>query len=1138
MKKLLLILLTIAMFSSNVKGNFEGLPWETNTYWEQGRSLHIVKQLFEGIQERCEVLDNHNDYSLNYGDPNNHNIMPLLIEEDWTVQDGYSIETYTKYFGTNLVTITNRLPHYFNFSTTNQVDDLIINYTDSTTNSNWEPLITNRLDNLLNVSLPLTYELITAMDSKMFQMTPFFVQTNKYVNGSFDQYFFGLPETYTNYPMHNSASVCKNAGIGYVTNIVYDSTGTIIGGIGWLTRQPNLLNQWALWQAVAVDGIVASGFSNNRLNGNYMVYNRGEPELEGWWISNQHNMVIDPDEDSIYLKEDYSAIITKKSIYSSYNLYYGLPTVYIWSIDEFNMGSNGTFATRLDIGWTDNSIATSPKVGNVNTNGNIVTNTTYGYMTITYEPYSSSLLATNNWRTIYPWKDAYYDNYFFIRDYNDTDVGQYEFIDTFNNHPQISGRIDYTNFAGWKCKPLSTYDVRYYDEGPRPFFNLKINTNGIYSIYSNLVYSLDVSVKGASFINFNDPDLFGQQVARDTNEKFTLTTTNHISSNRWFNVDNVSNTYVKGWAPLGSSITLMWTNSHTFSNLPYALEIKDLGERAKYLKELVWTVSGKSKWNEVEELEYTGYQEPINIHTQIVETSLLPNGYNDWGDDTSGGSAWLVYWYNFAYTRLGYWDSGVWTGYKDPSIPLPYLTNYPDLQYIFVTPSGMHEEKFPYVHLEFTTYMDRHNYAYWRYPGYRLQNDFLPYFFIGQNGDSWGYVTDFNHYPYNWYYAAWNLDGPWWTYDMTDRYQGRFGGGDYFPHRPTYDCLQWNNVWGLGNGCQNRTYTESTNTMHDMEFYCGVTDFSSPFYTGLKKIDTLTNIWHSGTSLVYRISVSNTHDVLVNTNGNYFTFQSIDDREYLEGDVINTYVTNNPIIWSNEVYTLLSTNEVVITTNDCVFSWYHYNPPITIFESNTYHNVNSKFYWNGYNNVVNEYSTNYFDVIYTNKTLTWNYDLWWLLPDWHYNYSHGTIFPNTFYFYELKTNIVSCIVTSEETVVYNGINEYNAIAYLYTNGAYLHTTNDDYSYYNGSYWGTNAINRCNFLNITNEIFIKTNLYEQTVTSTNTYALIVKTEEVEKEIFGYRDYHAEIGTQGQNDYQETNIVSRTLPPLIKWHFKRK
>lgn len=609
------------------RGAFEGLPLApSNTTWASTRSIGVVSQLWEAVQERCLVLSDR--------------VSPMSIVENWTIQVGYSNTYQTTTWVTvisptnsitNSVVWTNKFAHLITFTTTNQVGDVMLTISNSAYAPWFMPLSTNSPTATTNVwlSLPVTHAFLAELDAKIFEMTPHFVNTNLAWGGSFDLWFsYDIAGSYpTNYPFLCKASVMEYANIGYRTNLVWSPYGYITGGDAWFTRQPALTNTWILWQSTRemIDICVTNGPAN--LNGNYI---KADPADYG----NPGPAYFSGNYDEFYLKEDKSAFIGR---------FYSTPEIYILAKDGW----------QCEMGpW--------PRVNHNNeyfTYQKLSTNVTFYFnipwlgLYVQYEALCP--LFSTNWVKFGDCSLWFDDMFPFINTFDPYSFG-YE--------PPPPSTI--CTFAGtngyWLNRNIANYDRRYYDNDPFPYWK-RIYPNGLSSNeLTNVV--INIHAVGSKF-QWGTPDSLGEQAGVPAFEDltFTYSKTNIPSTNRWFRTFDTQSV-VTGYAPIGTSIILMWTNSHFYDLQPYILYAENINERVKYIQQLVWTTHANYQWYGYQDSETPTISSRTTISQRWDGENYgeriynWPSGYYKDPDYFEGHV------YSMAWTYLGLTISGIYIG--------------------------------------------------------------------------------------------------------------------------------------------------------------------------------------------------------------------------------------------------------------------------------------------------------------------------------------------------------------------------------------------------------------------------------------------------------------------------------------------
>lgn len=645
----LFTIVTACLFSFIGKADFEGLPLvATNFTWASTRTIGVVSQLFEAVQERCLVVPE---------------VAPLSIVEDWTIQDGYSNTVQVMTWGTNSVTWTNRMPHYLTIRTTNQIGDISVTISNSAYATWFVPLQTNNPSATTNVTLsfPVTHAFVTTMDDKMFEMTPYFVNTNFAVGGKFDTWFRGdfcnptvidsywlnnikmpyeqwggiytttkknydisrdwpFAVTFTRYwgypqgnqgqtwdptygylrgvdhfyyfslpddfPMLSKAGVMKNASIGFVTNLVYDIYTNVTGGQAYFTRTPANTNSWNLWQAVNVkrDTVTLSGSGVDdtfgySYDGVYVKYTFQELHDMGW--------NIDPEISYGFYRWD-SFPSLNPYVYMRGSLVPGEDFAFLIQTYSYTTTTDGgvwvfRHGPRVMPQYPTSLFSLSGPISYI-----LGTNIFEEFGLQYTSDSTSPLISSNSWLT-----DGSYYWWYDIWPYIDTN-GTYGPVCPPPVKPGCTTTLGWTN--AWEQKTLSHYDYRFYNPSTRPVWKIQATTN----------VSIAVSAKGYKY-QWGNPDTLGSQTVVNASENLTLTTNTPVvvSPNQWYYVEKTQTT-VTGWAPLNSTILLVWTNNSSYETLPFRLYATDINERVKYLQQLLWTTHDVHYWTNQQEQSYSG----------------------------------------------------------------------------------------------------------------------------------------------------------------------------------------------------------------------------------------------------------------------------------------------------------------------------------------------------------------------------------------------------------------------------------------------------------------------------------------------------------------------------------------------------
>lgn len=548
--------LAMILLAAAARADFDGFPCSTNATWFQARTVGVVSQLFEAVQERCWALTNR--------------VSPLSIVETWNVSDGPSNTVVT--VGGRV--LTNRADTIRQIVTTNQV--VPFTWVDSSgTNHTVYP--------------PVTRSFVGALDAKLFELTPLFINTNLATGGSFNVWFSTPDSDHhypTNYPYLTPSAVMRSACIGYVTNVIEDGWGNVTTGRAWFTRQPITTNAWVLWQAtrqkadVTLAGCTPDVFGFN-FDGDYYRYSVGEDQGFDIHLADRTSSLVPGD--SIYAREDHRAVLLHL-----YQPGFGLDPASLWiGYGRFDYYLPPGYGVPAGWYWVlQQSIWTVDPIG---TNG---------------IAWTSSLLSTN-------WFHGLYD------------------ADPTPPPAPFGGRSFASSNLIWTSRTIAPFDARFYDDAPRPFW--------CYQSPSNRV-PVSLEATGVGYIDFSD-EYAGNQAGREVSESIVLTATNTPSAYRW---TSVSSADLTGDAPRGATVTLLWTNQHAFGDAPYFLTAKDLDERAEYLRRLVWTSNPFWAWTNHVGVSFAG----TNIDNTYTNAGHDPNVFDnriDWEaaqPPTWGVSSW------------------------------------------------------------------------------------------------------------------------------------------------------------------------------------------------------------------------------------------------------------------------------------------------------------------------------------------------------------------------------------------------------------------------------------------------------------------------------------------------------------------
>lgn len=827
MIKLFKYILLSLLIVNICKADFEGFPISSNwSNWGEARTNQYMLQLFEAVQERCWAVTNR--------------MTPPNIVETWSVQIGFTNQIFTRDYLTNdvpplykTVTYTNRLPWYATVVTTNVCTNVTYNISDidpnTVGNSSFVPFTNN--PSTVTLSLPITRGFITGLDNKMFAITPYYVDltmTNEY--GKFDDWFkrkvnlmvrspadpppdgggyawqiqpYGgdvgtmpvdvigkytwryyadnhVPAVYTDwrtdwgfnshtmyypqypninydqfvteqypeyYPMLSPATVITNAHIGYCTNVFKDVFGHITNGVAYFTRQPLATTEWTLWQATRDKAVITLSGFGDPLDGNY--YKCQAKDLNQTYVANYGSYwaglgSFTFNDDEVYQRESGKAAIVKIT-----NLYFpsdNLVHPYLVFQTTGSIMDALRAPSYVELNQLSTNMIFDPDWGDIYSDWGTA-------LTIT------NTSSTNGWRLLNPWWSG------------------------FGNPPAAdpARKSDNSTNLLWITKDLNAFDTRYYDIQPRPFYRY---TNPKYVTNGTPLTSVNLNLGGTAFIDFNDPDVFGSQTVRGADEAITLNNKYTASNYRWY--QTLSNS-ISGNAPLGATIVLMWTNDHSYGNLPYQLEAKDLDERELYLKQLLWTTTPYWKWTNCVKNNVGGYTNIYNIDSQISTNFSLngytpnPNAYSNWLNASQGN------WWEFlktSYPTTGsndlYEPSHVETKY-------PWLTTY-DFSNPNLTPVSPPASAAPYATVSYSSSFAASE-----------ECDFIsPYVFNGN--------TNYNH-------DTFYLDYPW--------FPGYFqvSGKQYDLSAATVYAYAWQEFSGYQIGSLQWTYQSDTRLSHVNDFY-------------------------------------------------------------------------------------------------------------------------------------------------------------------------------------------------------------------------------------------------------------------------------------------------------------------------------
>jgi len=642
MKKLLSILL-LSLSCLITKADFEGLPLATTNYtWASTRSIGVISQLWEAVQERCYIL--------------NDSISPIEIIENWQVQDGYSNYVWgsTWTVGTNNYTkvMTNKYAHYVNIVTTNQIGSYSLTISNNAYVDWFVPLRTNNPSATTNITIdfPVTHDFITTLDSKMFEMTPYFVNTNFAINGNFNSWFEGntyIPQVINaNYfygpalnirysEWNGTSTTKKDYYINGDLNPGYSFSGVFTKYYGYPSElggnsYVNSIGEYVMsamhfyiydlptnfpmhCKASAMKN-ANIGYVTNVVQGSFTNIISGDawftrqPVNTNTWILWQATY---DQRDTITLSgsgaSDYGAYYDGTYIrltrnewlergYSQYAFPYSMigdfvylkETSFVPSAEKFVLSkfyAGGAYLENDTVWLFTRCLAN-------------------GYNHNLDGPMSYNIVDTNSFLLVDGFEPQGYIGVYtnvtspLISTNSWRITGNPAWIDLlfpFSDPQNIYGwgvspsqiKVGCSTISGvtniWFDKCIGNYDYRFYDVQPKPFWKMLNNTN-----------PLTIHVEGTKFV-LGTPDHLGEQAVVAATEDKTLTQTNTPSSWQWYQVYN-TNSYVTGNAQRGATVLLMWTNAHSYDRLPYRLYAEDINERVKYLKQLVWTTHTNLNW--------------------------------------------------------------------------------------------------------------------------------------------------------------------------------------------------------------------------------------------------------------------------------------------------------------------------------------------------------------------------------------------------------------------------------------------------------------------------------------------------------------------------------------------------------------
>ena len=201
--------------------------WSAN--WPaEGRPFYenwMVQEIYSSVVERCEAAG----------------IDPPNIVQTWQVDSGNTNYVYVD----GGVTYTSVVPTYASVTTTNTIGTFVSGgYTGQTF---------------------LTRSFVNSLDTKIEELIPYFVITNEASGGNYLTWFntelaVGFPD---DFPMESQAGLFQREGIGFTTNLLTNSFGTVTSGEAYWTRQPPMTSHWVLAQAHYTKvGTWQSGYGN------------------------------------------------------------------------------------------------------------------------------------------------------------------------------------------------------------------------------------------------------------------------------------------------------------------------------------------------------------------------------------------------------------------------------------------------------------------------------------------------------------------------------------------------------------------------------------------------------------------------------------------------------------------------------------------------------------------------------------------------------------------------------------------------------------------------------------------------------------------------------------------------------------
>ena len=211
-----------------VQAAFVGFPLAANTnaysWYDANAAYRPLTQIYSGIVERCEWTG----------------VAKPSIVEVWTVSAGTSNQVVAvdgnNY--TNVVLLTKTV------TTTNQMSPFTYSYTD--------PSGSHSATGYPHV----THDFVSALDSKLDSIIPYFADGSVRSNGNYNAYFSDVAESHPTqldnvwyeWLMASKAGIFSRIGIGYVdeNTITTNYGGYVTGGTAYYTRQPPVTRKWLL----------------------------------------------------------------------------------------------------------------------------------------------------------------------------------------------------------------------------------------------------------------------------------------------------------------------------------------------------------------------------------------------------------------------------------------------------------------------------------------------------------------------------------------------------------------------------------------------------------------------------------------------------------------------------------------------------------------------------------------------------------------------------------------------------------------------------------------------------------------------------------------------------------------------------